>query len=167
MTIYIGIDPGISGAIALVAQDGTLVAVHDMPTMQITVGKGKRSRISEGELAALFDDIAGKNSVAMCMIEDVGPRPMDGAVAAFNFGASFGAIKQAVASAMLPYATITPAKWKRIMGLDSDKAKSRQMAQRTWPDKAALFSRVKDDGRAEAALLARHAWLSLHNAMAA
>jgi hypothetical protein len=51
---------------------------------------------------------------------------------------------------------LTPACWKRAVGLPPgrDKDASRAAAIQRWPAKAELFSRKKDDGVAEAALIA-------------
>jgi crossover junction endodeoxyribonuclease RuvC len=51
---------------------------------------------------------------------------------------------------------VTPQKWKKAYpGLDSDKDKSRMMATRIWPEISTRFKRKKDDGRAEALLIAK------------
>jgi crossover junction endodeoxyribonuclease RuvC len=43
--------------------------------------------------------------------------------------------------------------WKRAMQVPSDKGACRMRAMQTFPGHSDLFRRVKDDGRAEAALL--------------
>jgi crossover junction endodeoxyribonuclease RuvC len=62
-----------------------------------------------------------------------------------------------LAAAGLPIAFLTPPAWKRAVGIppgkDGAKDAARGEAIRRWPDKSALFARVKDDGRAEAALI--------------
>jgi crossover junction endodeoxyribonuclease RuvC len=51
-------------------------------------------------------------------------------------------------------AFITPANWKRVVGLTlASKDASRAEAIRRWPGHAELFGRVRDDGRAEACLI--------------
>ena len=56
----------------------------------------------------------------------------------------------------IPVSFVTPATWKRHAGIPpgegKDLARSRAIA--LWPDKAGLFARVKDHGRAEACLIA-------------
>jgi hypothetical protein len=59
----------------------------------------------------------------------------------------------------MPVQMVSPATWKRKAGVPSDKNGARVMASRYWPGAAEQFRRVKDDGRAEAALLAR--WAAL------
>jgi crossover junction endodeoxyribonuclease RuvC len=57
----------------------------------------------------------------------------------------------------VPIAFLTPPQWKRIVGIPPGTARGKDAARseaiRRWPDKAALFARMKDDGRAEAALV--------------
>jgi crossover junction endodeoxyribonuclease RuvC len=52
---------------------------------------------------------------------------------------------------------LTPAQWKRLVGIPPGKAGAKDAARseaiRRWPGKADLFARVKNDGRAEAALI--------------
>ena len=50
---------------------------------------------------------------------------------------------------------VRPNIWKREAAVPADKNAARMMATRLWPDHSNLFARVKDDGRAEAALLAK------------
>lgn len=72
----------------------------------------------------------------------------------FSFGESFGIVKGVMAGRGININLVTPAKWKKAMELNAGKDGSRAMALQMWPEHAELFKRVKDDGRAEAALLA-------------
>jgi crossover junction endodeoxyribonuclease RuvC len=73
----------------------------------------------------------------------------------FAFGRARGVIEGVLAACGLPCKFITPACWKRAVGLTlASKDAARSEAIRRWPGHAALFARVKDDGRAEAALIA-------------
>lgn len=145
-----GIDPGAGGAIALL--DST-VRVSDMPTHLLKVGGKNRKRIDLHKLHMLFELL--RFEVSLCVIEDVGPMPSDGAVGAFSFGWAACA-PQAMAVCMgwkiLP---VRPAVWKVQMGLGGQtKDASRRKASQLFPHFSHLWSRVKDDGRAEAALIA-------------
>jgi hypothetical protein len=89
--------------------------------------------------------------------EAVGPRPGEGAVGAFAFGRAKGLVEGTLATAGIPLTWITSPTWKRIVGIppgkEGAKDAARSEAIRRWPDKAAWFARVKDHGRAEAALI--------------
>jgi crossover junction endodeoxyribonuclease RuvC len=69
-----------------------------------------------------------------------------------------GVIEGVAATLGLPVAFLAPASWERVVGIppgeDGAKDAARSEAIRHWPDSASLFARVKDDGRAEATLIA-------------
>lgn len=148
--MILGIDPGISGALAWVDNDGYLIATHDVPVVEV-VGKKK---VSPQILTALIETRLPR----LVVVEDVGAMPGQGVTSMFGFGYSAGVIAGVVAGLKLPIVLYRPATWKRQAGVPADKGAARQMAQRFWPG-ARDFDRVKDDGRAEAALLAR--WVAL------
>lgn len=146
--IVIGLDPGVMGAIAVI-EDGHLVSVVDMPTLGD--GPKGRRRVNASLVAAAIP--AG---VHQAYVEEVGVRPGEGAVGAFSFGRGCGVLEGVLAALGVPYSFIAPAAWKRLIGISAGAAKdaSRSLAIRTWPFEAKQFARVKDDGRAEAALIA-------------
>jgi crossover junction endodeoxyribonuclease RuvC len=148
----IGIDPGISGAIA--AYDGSNVYVEDVPTIAIkkTKGKGEKNVINMAGLADLFNFMfAGADHA---YIERVGPMPGQGVTSMFNFGGAYYALQMGVAMMQTPYTLISPVEWKAKMGLNSDGEKSRMRALQLFPRQAAYFQRKMDHNRAEAGLLA-------------
>jgi hypothetical protein len=148
----VGIDIGTLGALALVTSDGVLVDVADMPILHD--GPAGRPTVN----APLLSEIIGGWGAGAAYVEYVGARPGEGAVGAFAFGRSKGAVEGVMAARGLPIQFLTPPCWKRLVeippGKDGAKDAARSEAIRRWPDKASLFARVKDDGRAEAALIA-------------
>jgi crossover junction endodeoxyribonuclease RuvC len=74
----------------------------------------------------------------------------------FSFGFSAGLVDGVLAGLGIPTTYVTPQSWKRAAGLTSDKSAVRLRAAQLFPDMAKHFARVKDDGRAEAALIARY-----------
>jgi crossover junction endodeoxyribonuclease RuvC len=147
---FIGIDPGLSGAIAVWPENGEPV-VNDMPTFEITVNGKKKTQI---DLAQLARTTPQSWQSWHAFIENPGAMPGNGAVSMFNFGFACGVAQMAVAAAGIPYTLVKPAIWKRALGLTADKDASRQLASRLFPQSAHLWARKKDDGRAEAVLLA-------------
>ena len=149
--IIVGIDIGVSGAIAVLSDDA-LVEVHDMPILR----DGPKNRASVN--APLLAEILAKSHADRVVIEWVGVRPGEGAVGAFAFGRARGVCEGVCAALGLPVQFITSPQWKRLSNIPPGKegaknlARSRAIAR--WPDRADLFKRVKDDGRAEAALIA-------------
>lgn len=144
MTI-IGIDPGLSGAIAFIAPSGAL-EVHDMPTVPGAKGG------NEIDFHELFAILSGWEATAWC--ELVHAMPGNGSKSAFKLGQTFGAIRMALAAACIPVRFVTPPVWKRHFRLSKDKGVARGEAMRRFPANAESFRRVKDDGRAESALIA-------------
>ena len=80
--------------------------------------------------------------------------PKQGVTSSFNFGRSKGVVEGVFAAAGRPIVYVSPGVWKRALGLSKDKGASRRRAIELWPDHTDKFRRAKDDGRAEAALIA-------------
>jgi len=151
--LFAGIDPGVSGAVGLVREDGTFAAVLDMPTLTQTTG---RRAIDPAALAAILR----QHQPAFTLVERVGPRPGEGAVGAFAFGQTYGAILATLAAVGLPHDVVMPAQWKRRAGIPPGAPKDASIAQalRLLPEAAPYLARKKDDGRAESLLLALQGW---------
>lgn len=151
MSIVLGIDPGLDGAIAEMTEAGELVAVHDMPTLE-DGAKGCRA-VNPALLASIIHELHA--TLAYC--ELVGPRPTDSTTGAFGFGRSRGIIEGVLAAAGIPLAMIAPPVWKRASNIapgKENKDSARSVAILRWPSQAALFARKCDCDRAEAALIA-------------
>lgn len=156
MRLTFGIDPGLSGAIAVLV-DGRYRDVADMPT----VGRGKAGRqtLNCAELASYLRSWRGQYAGAdVCaVVEEVASRPGQGVTSMFRFGHSCGAIEGVLATLGIPVCRVTPQTWKRAYGLlGADKDASRGKAADLFP--AAPLGRKRDHGRAEALLLARWGW---------
>ena len=77
MKTYIGIDPGISGAIAFVADDLPMMVV-DLPT-KVRLGTGRLKRQIDAEiLRQQLDDILMHTTNAVIGIEDIHAMPING-----------------------------------------------------------------------------------------
>jgi crossover junction endodeoxyribonuclease RuvC len=149
MTV-LGIDIGCQGAIAQLDTSGALLDINDMPALK--EGTAKRRVIN----APLLASIIFKSHAEHAFVEYVSARPTDGSVQAFAFGRARGVIEGVLGAVGIPVTFITPQSWKRAVGLPPGKNKqgSRSEAIRRWPSHSELFSRAKDDGRAEACLIA-------------
>ena len=148
MTV-LGIDIGVQGAIAVLSGSGALASVHEMPVLHD--GPAGRRTVNAPLLAAIIFE----SHADQAFVEHVSARPKEGAVGAFAFGRARGAVEGVLAAAGIPCTFITPASWKRAVGIapGRDKDASRAEAIRRWPAQADLFRRKKDDGAAEAALI--------------
>lgn len=150
MKYVVGIDPGARGAVAILDYEGNLIEVWDVPTVEIKTGKTVKKRISPEMFAA---ELRNWQDAAHCYTEKVGAMPGQGTSSMFQFGESLGIIRGIMAGMAIPTTLVTPQVWKRDMKLPVGKEWSRQRAAQMWPKHAREFARVKDDGRAEAALL--------------
>lgn len=152
--LIVGIDPGLSGAIAWLSADGHLIDVLDLPVVDVAVGGKTRRRMVPAILADML--LADQRKPDHVFVEDVGPTPRDGAVGAFTFGRGFGQIEGVLVGLGLPLTLVRPQAWKKHFRLPADKGSSRARACQLWPGAAKSFSRVKDDGRSEACLIGRY-----------
>ncbi len=149
MSPVCGIDPGKKGAIAF-AYDDDYIDVHDMPV----IGKN----INGYAIADLFTEFKPQT----IYLEKVNSFGM-GRQSAYNFGQGNGVIQGVAAALKITLIEFTPQQWKKHYSLNSDKSASRLMASRLFPAHSHLFVRVKDDGRAESALIANYGKLKEPN----
>lgn len=148
--VIVGIDPGLSGAIAWLSADGHLIEARDLPVAK-TNG---RSQLMPAVLAGWLMEMNRRPTHAF--LERVATRPGEGAVGAFSFGRGYGQIEGVLAAVGVPVTLVTPQRWKGALGVPADKSAARLRASQLWPGLAGTFARVRDDGRAEAALLGHY-----------
>lgn len=141
--MILGIDPGATGAIAVLSDEGYLIRVEDLPHIP-------KAGLQPAMVAEWLREV---DDVKCAFIERVAARPGAGVSGMFNFGRDYGVLLGVLGALAIPYALVTPAKWKADLRLTKDKNLSRARAAELWPGAAAQFSRKKDDGRAEAALI--------------
>jgi crossover junction endodeoxyribonuclease RuvC len=148
--MILGVDPGADGALALLADDGSLVDARDMPTVEVASRGRVKQRVSPQAVAA----IVREHAVLHAFVERVGSMPNQGVASSFTFGYAAGCIEGVLAGLGVPVTFVAPRTWKRAFKLSAEKGEARQRAMQCFPEHAGKFARVKDDGRAEAALIA-------------
>lgn len=154
--MLIGIDPGCSGAIVILADNGAYIAHLDMPTVTV----GKSTRVNAAAVAAFINATMFKADHAF--IEQVGAMPKQGVASMFTFGDACGVVRGVVAGAGIPYTMITPQAWKKSAGLiGSDKDAARSRAIQLYPELRALDAKGKGQAIADALLIARHGRIHL------
>lgn len=148
-----GIDPGKSGALAIIYPTGIVFA--DVPRIKLR-GKDKPAWSewhTEWSMALEFA------CVDLVVIEEVAARPGQGVTSMFTFGRTLG-FAHSIAASVRPRPRIefvTPSVWKGKLGLlNSGKGASREKCRTLYPSTAEHLMREKDDGRAEAALIAHY-----------
>ena len=149
----IGIDPGLSGAIA-VLEDNKVLGIYDMPVM--AEGKKSKRQLNSAELVSIIKKHNNNNDELAIVVEQVNAMPGQGVTSMFNFGQTFGAIKGVCAALELPIFFVRPTKWKKYFELlNSSKDASRTKAIEMYPSLSNHLSKKKDVNKSDAILIAR------------
>ena len=151
----IGIDPGLSGGIA-VLENNKVTNIFDMPVM--SEGKKNKRQLNSAQLVKILKDNFknDKEEDVSVVVEQVNAMPGQGVTSMFNFGQSFGAIKGICAALGLSIFFVRPAKWKKHFELiNSAKDASRTKAIEIYPAISDKLSKKKDVNKSDAILIAR------------
>ncbi|PPR80716.1 hypothetical protein GOBAR_AA39997 [Gossypium barbadense] len=136
-TWVIGIDPDLSGALALLKSDssGSSAQVFDSPHLPVQVGNRVRKRLDARSIVRLLQSLEAPIGTA-AYIEQSVPFPKDGKQFQCHL-----------------------CSWKRefeLAGAGSTKDDSRRLASTLFPSLSDMLKRKKDHGRAEALLIATY-----------
>lgn len=104
--VFIGIDPGASGAITALDENGKVIALTKMPQTM-------------GELLSFLQQFTDNDTT--CYLEKVHARPGDGAASMFKFGQGFGWLQMALLAAKVKTIEVLPNTWMRGLGIKSKK----------------------------------------------
>ena len=159
-SVFIGVDPGLSGAVAAISQHGKFICVGDTPVAEVKKGKGAKHFYLPAQMVAQLKGIQAHGAITLIGIELVHAMPGQGVTSMFRMGQGLGMWEMAFVALSLPYKWITPQSWKKELlraGVGDDKSASIVRAQELFPAAAEFLKRKKDDGRAEAILLAEYA----------
>lgn len=124
--IYIGIDPGSSGGIAIT--DGELVQAWKLP-------------VTERDTFDLFRELSDPMP-HVAIIEAVGPMPGQGVTGMFAFGRSYGFLRGLLVALGVPFEEVRPQQWQKVFGLiqkgqklsqTEKKNRNKAKAQQLWP----------------------------------
>lgn len=141
--VYIGIDPGAKGGISVVSGKSATTEPY-----------------TDAELKRICRELMQCGYDVVCCLEKVSAMPKQGVTSMFNFGKAYGYIKGVLEAFGIPYQEISPQRWKKEFGLNSDKARSVQVCQQLFPDVNLLATprcKKPHDGMAEALLMAEYA----------
>lgn len=160
--IWVGIDPGVSGAVAAIGPNSC--DVEDIPTIEMG-GTGRTVRKIDGlALAKLLRRFVPAGEACMVVLEDVHvmPSSKSGSAANTSLLHSKGVIEGVLAVLRMQTELVNSRKWKGIYGLDSDKKASLEKARTLFPVLAkSRLARVADHNRAEGLLLAHYGKVKL------
>jgi Holliday junction resolvasome RuvABC endonuclease subunit len=118
VTVFMGIDPGISGGIAVIRKGK--VSHTSMPSTERDVWEWIRWWQDEG-------DILVPDWSVMAMIEQVGGyigEAQPGS-AAFRFGQSYGGLRMALTAADIPFQAVVPKTWQKTFSLTRGKSEAK------------------------------------------
>ena len=149
----IGIDPGLSGAIA-VLENNQVLNIFEIPVM--SEGKKNKKQLNSALLVNLLKENINKEEEVAVVVEQVNAMPGQGVTSMFNFGQTFGALKGICAALELPIFFVRPSKWKKHFELiNSSKDASRTKAIEMYPKLSNHLSKKKDVNKSDAILIAR------------
>jgi len=156
LTWFAGIDPGKSGALALLSPLGD-VKIWDTPTLVV---KKDSSRQAYDE-AAMCDLLRALPDGVRLGIEVQHAMPKQGVSSMFSLGDGYGLWRGMLTALGISYVLVQPQRWKKALmdGQPKDKAASVLVASRLWPAHAQVFRGPKGaakDGRADAVLIAEY-----------
>lgn len=138
---YIGIDPGISGALAVIEEGIAFVLPFE----------------ERGYIDTL---LTVDPAQAVACVEHVHSMPKQGVASSFKFGTNFGWIQGVLMALGIPYELVTPQKWKKEFSVTADKNTSISVCKRLFPGvplKKTERCTKDNDGYAEALLMAEYA----------
>jgi Holliday junction resolvasome RuvABC endonuclease subunit len=151
MTLTIGIDPGLSVAIAAINPNGS-IELHDCPTLTV----GRKTTYNPVGMAMLLRRYQESHTPLLVALEKVHAMPRQGVASTFVFAEGYGVWLGILASLNLPHELITPQSWKKSMmnGQAKEKDASRLVAMRLFPEVGNQLQLKKHHGRADALLIA-------------
>jgi len=146
MMRYLGIDPGITGGIALLSLDGKDLILEAMPTMPApTAGKRMVDAAGLARLLRPYPDL-------VAAVEHVGAMPGQGVTSMFSFGQSYGTALGALGALGIGYTLVRPQLWKKFHGITSaGKDGALGVVARRWPER---ILKKTEHGLADALLIA-------------
>lgn len=151
--IFVGIDPGLTGAVAAVDSAGTC-AVEDLPTVPLPGSGLVRRRVDGLALAKMLRHMVPIGHACLVVIEDV---QAIGGSAVQTMGSmmrSVGTIEATAEILRMPIRRALPRTWKKFYGLGAEKGASLSIARELYP--LAPLGLAKHHNRAEALLIAHY-----------
>jgi len=178
---FIGVDPGVKGALALMDSTGKILDVRTTPTsVALKQGKTKKGNAkiqTSVDLPALVALLKEWTTGHRCLLVIERVQPMgkgEGSVSLWSFASGFFCFPAIAVALDIPYQLVTATQWKKGMGLSDEtiagtaralgigvdkakrmvKEKDRQKAMQLFPAASHYIQNKGDHGGADAMLLA-------------
>ncbi len=137
---YVGIDPGASGGIAVIAP-------HDSWAFAMPE--------TEKDVAQEIEAISGFSKNIRCLLERVHAMPGQGVTSMFNFGMNYGMLRMSLCCHLISFDDVTPQKWQKGFSLPSLKKAGTNTAKKNAHKARAqqLFPKLKVTHKIADALL--------------
>jgi crossover junction endodeoxyribonuclease RuvC len=148
--MILAIDPGAKGALAFFDPDKGTLDIVDCPTVEVKRNAKTKTEISPQMLAGIISS----RSPSYAIIERVGAMPGQGVSSMFQWGRGVGMYEGVLAALQIPVTYVAPQTWQRAVNSRDGKDGGRARAAELFPAYAQMFARKKDDGRADASLMA-------------
>jgi len=157
--IVLGVDPGLTGAVAAICSARGLLDIMDIPVCDNGHASGSmRNWVDVAALVLALRDwsqrfeFAAHGQVLAAMERPIPMPTLPAQTIASQFD-TVGAIRAALICRACPVTMVEPGKWKKRYALGRDKDASREVAARLYPAADKLLARKKDHNRAEALLI--------------
>lgn len=158
----IGIDPGVTGAVAVIRGDAQcyqIQCVYDLPIKIEKKASGKiRRSIDALAFQRMIEALNKEYSIDQIICEALIPAPRSGSMQSFSMGMAQGTLTTILHLSKIPFFLVYPAKWKQSLSIPSDKIGSLKKATRIFKEDT-HWKRKRDHNRAEAALLSLYGLL--------
>ncbi|GKU93482.1 hypothetical protein SLEP1_g7074 [Rubroshorea leprosula] len=156
----IGIDPDLSGALALLKTDdsGCSAQVFDSPNLLVRVGKRVRKRLDARSIVQMVQSLEAPVGTT-AFIEQSIPFPQDGKQGWWSGGFGYGLWIGILVASGFSVVPVPSSTWKKefeLTGSRCSKDDSRRAASTLFPSLCDLLKRKMDHGRAEALLIAAY-----------
>lgn len=178
---FVGIDPGVTGAICAIIEGAPMPAIFDMPVQQHTTGTKKkptkRNVLDVIRLRNILAKLKAESTDMYAVVETTAMRSAirpsghtcpicraphmivnQGVASQGSFMKAGGMIVGVLVGLGIGYEEVAANVWTaEVFHGPSEKLDHRQLAAALYPVVASKLARVKDDGRADALLIADYA----------
>ena len=157
--LTIGIDPGLTGALAVLDHHGVPIAVRDLPVMPIPEAGPKATVKTEIDVRALYvllRELVPADESAICVMEhSVSVGAELGEMAKLSLAATKASIMAVLRLQGHDVRRVAPASWKRHFRIGSEKNEALNLARSMYLGLPEIKLQ-KHHNRAEALLIARY-----------